>query len=246
MIETTYLYPHSPYIALLGDFHNGEVEPVVTSLRQHQPELICIAGDLVYARAPHHGLILEEQQNAMLMVQQCMEIAPTFMSLGNHEYMLCDSDYELLKNTGVEILDNRWTSWNGISIGGLTSQYVVRRKLNVPMDQYPKKGVHYRKKINEPDLSWISPVPEGFSILLSHHPEYYPKLSRIDLILSAHAHGGQIRFFNHGLFAPGQGWWPKYTKGQYGNMIVTAGLTNTADVPRINNPTEIVYIRSEE
>lgn len=50
----------------------------------------------------------------------------------------------------------------------------------------------------------------------------------IDLVLSGHAHGGQIRLFGQGLFAPGQGILPKYTSGVHENMIISKGLANTA------------------
>ena len=64
-----------------------------------------------------------------------------------------------------------------------------------------------------------------------------------ELVLSGHAHGGQWQFFGHGVWAPGQGWWPRYTKGVYvGRLVVSAGLSNTTWVPRICNPTEVVYI----
>ena len=54
-----------------------------------------------------------------------------------------------------------------------------------------------------------------FSLLLSHRPELLGLYSKfpIDLILSGHAHGGQFRIpllCPSGLFAPNQGWLPKY------------------------------------
>ena len=65
-----------------------------------------------------------------------------------------------------------------------------------------------------------------------------------DLVLSGHAHGGQIRLFGHGLFAPGQGIFPKYTKGLYdGRLIVSTGLKPKEGlIPRINNKRQIVVI----
>ncbi|MBR3243457.1 MAG: hypothetical protein IKF90_12295 [Parasporobacterium sp.] len=48
MIETTYFVPGVPYLALLGDFHNGDADSVLASLHKHKPDLICIAGDVVY------------------------------------------------------------------------------------------------------------------------------------------------------------------------------------------------------
>ena len=243
MIETTYYVPRTPYLALLGDFHNGDADSVLASLHKHKPELICIVGDIVYAKVPDSGLVLENQRHVRTLLNGCANITPTFLSLGNHEAVLCNKDWDILKSTGVEILDNEWKQWNGICIGGLTSHYVLRRRKYVPMDQYPKKGKSYPKMIIKPDLRWMRPVPDCYTILLSHHPEYYPLVPDVKMVLSAHAHGGQIRLFHKGLYAPGQGWFPKYTKGKYGRMIITAGLTNTANIRRINNPTEIVYVR---
>jgi predicted MPP superfamily phosphohydrolase len=46
-----------------------------------------------------------------------------------------------------------------------------------------------------------------------------------------------------GLYAPGQGIFPKYTSGIHANMIISRGLSNTAGfIPRLFNPREIVYI----
>ncbi|MBQ3816071.1 MAG: metallophosphoesterase, partial [Clostridia bacterium] len=58
----------------------------------------------------------------------------------------------------------------------------------------------------------------GFHILLCHHPEYWEPLvhgRRIELTVSGHAHGGQWRIFGRGVYAPGQGLFPRYTSGLY-------------------------------
>ena len=169
------------------------------------------------------------------------------------------------------MLDNSWVvtvaDGKDIVLGGLTSAYVTdyrcsveghRRSVdaqNAPQTdfvRYPKKesieGLKGLRTASEcvPDTSWLerfTAVP-GLHVLMSHHPEYLPLVPKtVDLMLSGHAHGGQWRIFNHGMFAPGQGWWPKWTKGVYeGRLVVSAGLANTAHVPRIFNPTEVVFI----
>lgn len=235
--------------ALLTDFHNGDPEPVLRSLDKHRPDFICIAGDLVRGRRPEGEQLLDEQKNILPFLRGCLGIAPTFMSLGNHEIILCDEDIGLIKETGVTLLDNEWVQWNGLAIGGLTSHQVLDhrafRKAHPSRERYPRYE-HDRQwvKRKEPDTEWLNNTASGYRILLSHHPEYYPMVpKKIDLICSGHAHGGQVRFFNRGLYAPGQGWFPKYTSGIYdGRLIVSRGLTNTAHVPRINNPTEVVYV----
>ena len=82
--------------------------------------------------------------------------------------------------------------------------------------------------------------------MLCHRPEYYPVLLEqldIDLILAGHTHGGQIRFFDRGLFSSGQGLFPKYHKGVADNkMVISAGCSNPIAIPRINNPRELVIV----
>ena len=86
----------------------------------------------------------------------------------------------------------------------------------------------------------------GAKILLCHHPEYYKtylKDKKIDLIVAGHAHGGQWRLGRLAAFAPGQGIFPKYTKGVYDKrLVVSTGLKKSGRIPRIFNKPEIVYI----
>ena len=71
----------------------------------------------------------------------------------------------------------------------------------------------------------------------------------IDLTLCGHAHGGQIQIFGRGLYAPGQGLFPKLTHGLHdgGKMLISRGMTNGAKprVPRINNPCELIILNLE-
>jgi predicted MPP superfamily phosphohydrolase len=175
--------------------------------------------------------------------------------------MVDQDDLDLLSSTGVTVLDNEWTSISidgrKVVLAGLTSGYVrdyrASRSTQPAEPRYPRREDLYgiggatRAAAHKPETDWIPSFTSqpGYKIILSHHPEYWPLLKdeNIDLILSGHAHGGQWRFFNRGVFAPGQGWWPRYTKGVYeGRLVVSAGLSNTTWVPRLFNPTEVVYI----
>jgi predicted MPP superfamily phosphohydrolase len=199
---------------------------------------------------------LETQKNVLLFLSACTSIAPTFLSLGNHEWMLDQEDLRLLSSTGIIVLDNSWIEQDGLVIAGLTSGYVIDyrafRSAQPTEPRYPRREDLYgiggaaRAAAHKPDTDWLSDfaAQPGFHVLLSHHPEYWPLIpSSIELVLSGHAHGGQWRFFNRGVFAPSQGWWPKWTKGVYeGRLVISAGLSNTTWVPRIGNPTEVVYL----
>ena len=204
-------------VALLCDFHNGNPYRCITALEKEKPDLIFIAGDVV------DRLSLSSSQNALRLLKGCVSISPTFFSFGNHEIYLLKEDVNLIKSLGITVLDNSFVIRGKTVIGGFSSIYYNRNEFDVKSFQ----------------------SQNGYKILLCHHPEYYPKYlkkSSINLILSGHAHGGQIRLFNKGLYAPGQGIFPKYTKGIYDEkLIVSAGLSAKPPL-RLFNPTELVII----
>ena len=100
----------------------------------------------------------------------------------------------------------------------------------------------------KPDLDWLKEFCkiDGYKLLLCHQPEFYNKYIRsfnVDLTLSGHAHGGQWRIKKQGIFAPGQGLFPKYTSGIHENrLIISRGIGNAYLIPRINNKPEILKI----
>lgn len=249
-------------LALLSDLHNADPAPVIASLHSHRPDLIAITGDVLYGGRPEDDTSpVASQANVLPFLRSCASIAPTFMSLGNHEWMVDALDLRLLSSTVVIVLDNEWRSITvgneKIIIAGLTSGYVTDyrafRATQPAEPRYPQQetisgiGGAVAASRHKPETDWIPSFTSqpGYKIILSHHPEYWPLLKdeNIDLILSGHAHGGQWRFFGHGVWSPGQGWWPRYTKGVYeGRLVVSTGLSNTTWVPRLFNPTEVVYI----
>ena len=257
--ETTYRISGAPSLALLSDLHNTEPAPILSSLRSHTPSLICITGDVLYGSRPEGDVSpLETQEHVLPFLGECSSLAPTFLSLGNHEWMVDSTDLATISSTGVVVLDNEWreTAVDGktVVIAGLTSAYVTDyrafREEVGGMERYPRKesiSGAFNSSLHKPETGWIDDFcsVDGFRVVMSHHPEYWPLLKdkNIDLVLSGHAHGGQWRIFGHGVWSPGQGWWPKWTKGVYENrLIVSAGLSNTTWVPRFGNPIEVVYI----
>ena len=264
MKETVYHIsaPAHYSIALLADTHNTDPAPILASLQVHRPDIVAIAGDILIGYRPESdNLIVESQENVLPLVSGCAAIAPTFISFGNHEWMISSEDVEVLERTGAVVLDNRFTThtMNGKSmvIGGLTSAIVTNFQQFREKEggRYPYRPRRSHPTYMDVEDVWLSDFEkqDGYKVLLCHHPEYWslraPELHEhlIDLVLSGHAHGGQMRLFGHGLYAPGQGWLPEFTSGMYkgenGSLVISRGLANTASpVPRIFNEPEIVYV----
>ena len=88
-----------------------------------------------------------------------------------------------------------------------------------------------------------------YSVLLSHRPELFETYVAcgVDLVLSGHAHGGQIRLpIVGGIIAPDQGLFPKYDAGLFTdgntNMIVSRGLGNSIIPIHFNNCPEVILV----
>lgn len=229
-------------VAVVSDLHGGNPESVIEALKDEKPDYILCPGDIFERLDGRDTLVY---QNGIEILREAAKIAPTFYCTGNHEdggvhsyrirtgKRVIEREYhgsaiKDIKESGAVFLQNSFILRYGIAFGGLMS------------------GV-----INEgsvPDVSFLDEFCscDAPKILLCHHPEYYEKYLRgrdIDLIVSGHAHGGQWRIFGRGVYAPGQGLLPKYTRGIFdGRMVVSTGL-KVGVIPRFFNPPEVVFVR---
>jgi len=252
MIKEIFYHLQSPIsIALVTDTHKRPADDVIQSIRSNKPDIICIAGDFVYARLPEQGLKMEESPHALSLLRECSAIAPTFVSIGNHEWMFNENDITIVQSTGIHLLHNNFISHKvrgkGILIGGLTSaSYMAYHTYcaEIPKDSVDLDTLYPLLKPRsaviqdyEPTVGWIDEFckESGYKILLCHHPEYYPKYlqkKNIDLILSGHAHGGQIRIKGQELYAPGQGFLPQLTSSVVDHrLVISRGLANNTIIP---------------
>lgn len=87
-------------------------------------------------------------------------------------------------------------------------------------------------------------------ILLSHRPERYPRYKQGDwsIVLAGHTLGGIVRLPGiDGLYAPDQGWFPRYEGGSYKEnrkpMLVSRGMAKAgAGFPRLWNQSEFYLL----
>lgn len=206
-------------LAFVPDMHNGPYEDVLPLLKT--VDAILIGGDLVKRYD-------DTYDNALRFLQAAPKCAPTFYALGNHERKLPSREKYMhqARQCDVTMLDNSFVQWRGLILGGMSSAC---------------RG--------EQDHTVVQAMAEqpGFRLLLCHHPEYYERHVKpydIDLTLAGHAHGGQVRLFGQGLYAPGQGLLPRLTAGWYdeGRLLVSRGMTNANKAPRWFNPCELILL----
>lgn len=228
-------------IVHISDLHNKvfgkEQDKLIDKVEDLEPDIIVITGDLIDRR--RYNL-----EKSMYFINSAVEIAPIYYVSGNHEAWSgrFPEIEERLIEAGVKIIDDSETEIrrgnNSIKLLGLsdpdflTSDYI--------------DGTDTSKL--EENLIRLSDGEE-FKILLSHRPELFELYSdnNIDMIFSGHAHGGQIRIpFIGGLIAPDQGFFPKYTAGNYtsniSTMYVSRGLGNSLFPVRVFNRPEIISV----
>ena len=231
-------------IAHVSDLHNAEMgdgnEKLLAMLREAEPDMIAITGDMIDSRNT-------DVEVALAFAEKAMQIAPCYYVTGNHEARV--SEYEELKTgletAGVIVLDDERMelvlSGESITLLGVddpsfSTDYLFGDAASVVSSK----------------LAELTVEEDGFSVLLSHLPELFDTYvdSGMNLVLSGHAHGGQFRLpFVGGLVAPNQGLFPEYDSGLYTkgntNMIVSRGIGNSILPFRFNNRPEVILIELE-
>ena len=216
---------------MVSDLHGEEHGELLKKINALSPDVILCPGDILHKA--------DANDNGLEFLRETARTYPVFMSLGNHEVKHGGDLKAEITETGVTLLNGSFAEFEGVLIGGLGTGYE-------PSVKQSRWRMPPRPDVDALDKFFNS---EGPKILLSHHPEYFDKYLKdknSDLVLSGHAHGGQWRIFGRGIFAPGQGLFPKYTSGlYYGRLLVGRGLSNKTHVPRIFNKKELIVIDLE-
>ena len=229
-------------VVCVADLHEKEFGPnnkrLFAEIRAANPDVIAISGDLLVD--PPLNVEFARQ-----FIADAAKIAPVYYVSGNHEAIApTQTEYlpfvKALEEAGAFALDGEKVELKrdaaSIVIAGvadpllelkadrrLTSEQVVAEKLRRAL----------------PD--------ERFCLLISHRPELAELYAKhgVDLALTGHAHGGQIRLpFVGGLVAPNQGILPRYDAGAYrigeSTTIVSRGLGPSIFPTRLFNRPHLV------
>lgn len=228
-------------IAQISDYHNAHSVVLNKRLRDavqaSEPDIIVLTGDLIDRRKT-------DMETALQLIRDLRDTAPMYFVCGNHDSLSTERDDLLrsLRDLDVQVIENETRtltrSGDNICLIGIDD---------------PTKTTDVWEQNEEVIRQELTPlVPEDgqFTMLLSHRPEMlniYADLG-VDLAITGHAHGGQIRLPNiGGLFAPGQGKIPPYTCGVYTQddtqMVVNRGIGNSKFPFRVQNRPELVVVK---
>lgn len=221
-------------IALITDLHNTKHKNLIELTRDVNPDLIALAGDIIDTKYPMKYVDIFLDEIASLEI-------PVFYVTGNHEVGALGTNKMKndIRRRGITVLEDEFINakTNGIELilAGID-------------DPYKSEITRWKKQIL-PNFTDIN-KHNCYKIMLAHRPDlwqiYYDM--GFDLALSGHAHGGQVRipFLLNGLFAPHQGFFPKYAGGLYDHKgmkhVVSRGLSKFINLPRIFNPPELVVV----
>lgn len=224
-------------VAHLSDLHFPKIkideQKLIDRLNSESVNLIAVTGDLIDGSADI------DTCGVYAFIDRLINVAPIFYVNGNHESNHKDAKliYAELMNRGITVLQNESVNVT-----------VANKKITLI-------GLTDNTDYGSESYKGNTEVQDNYKILLAHRPEkwltYSSNRNAIapDLVLSGHAHGGQIRFFNQGLYAPGQGFFPDYDSGLYVSdnektkMIVSRGLGNSIIPFRFNNKPHVPIIK---
>lgn len=235
-------------ILQLSDLHSAEFgdnnKELVDLVKKQSPDLIVMSGDMINRDEENLDIITD-------LISSLSDVAPIYYGYGNHEVDWIESfGFDLedkLTQAGAVVLNNSYrdvsVNDSELRIGGYMGYYRQPGMLTQDEEQ---------KKI-ELDFANDFENTDRLKILINHIPTQwvdwdYINIYPVDVVFSGHYHGGAIRIpiIDQGLYAPYVGWFPPYTKGMFtgsqATCVLSTGLGSEHNIPRLNNPPDIVIV----
>lgn len=236
-------------LVLLGDLHDcilGEKNAdLIMKVEEQKPDLILIAGDMLNEDS-------ENAERVLHLIEELAQEAPVYYALGNHELSYIDVGHsefcEEIETAGAIVLEKEYRDITiGKSVLRIGGMYEYAFGLDLE---------NTAQKASEDVIAFLEEFEDtsAYKVMIAHRPDSFvfgnaSEYWNVNLVISAHNHGGQVVLpFVGGLYGGDQGWFPKYIHGLYEvgkmQMFVTSGLGSEQQIlPRWNNPPEIAVIQ---
>jgi predicted MPP superfamily phosphohydrolase len=215
-------------VAHLSDFHAGpyldesSLGDVVKIVNELEPHVTVFTGDFI-TDGP------EDVDRILGSLEAMRSPRGRFAVFGNHDYRYRREDYMVRRfsELGIRTLRNRAAR---VDFQGRTFWFLGIEDI--------EEG-----KVPDLDAALGCVEGEGYRILLSHNPDVIRSLERgtVDIVLSGHTHGGQLRLPLLG--DRGSGYKGDYRAGTYFHqgtgLVVNRGIGCLVMPLRLNAPAEI-------
>lgn len=160
-------------IVHLSDLHykssvlEKELKEIVDMVNKSKPDLVVFTGDLLDKRISYSD---NDEKVLINNLKKIDSLLGVYIVKGNHDN---SKTYDnVIKNTGFNVLDNK-------------NEFIYCKEQN------PILLLGYA---DSNDIFEVENINDYYSILLSHEPDNFDKLSyKPDLFLAGHSHNGQIR-----------------------------------------------------
>lgn len=224
-------------LVLVTDLHSckyGEnQQELIRAVEEAEPDMVLLGGDIFDDQLP--------PRNTEVFLQAIAAKYPCYYVAGNHEYWAGKEAFAsmeaFMEGCGIRILK-----------GDVERVAVKGQVLYICGADDPDNFDHLPMEMQLESMK-RSTAEDGYTVLLSHRPEYFDLYTEygFDLALCGHAHGGQWRipFLINGVYTPDQGLFPEWAGGFYQKenttMVVSRGLAReSTGIPRIFNRPELV------
>ena len=234
---------------VVGDLHDNTFgdndDKLVATIKKQNPDFIIADGDILNDDSKNSDI-------AMSFIERLVDIAPVYYALGNHEFEYMENKksenlLDEIEDTGATLLEMDYEDIvvNGVDIriGGMYGYAFDPNGKTVKKDM--GEGIYdFLKEFEDTD---------SYKIMMCHRPDSFvfgeaSKAWDVDLVVSAHNHGGQVVVpFLGGLYGGDQGYFPEYVHGLYDKddmkLLITSGLgSNEQKLPRFNNVPEVMVV----
>lgn len=232
--------------AALSDLHfsvfGKDNQRLLETVRKTEPDVILLMGDFfdVHTGRSNKALVMKT-------LSSLCAIAPTYLTPGNHDLryqILTGEDWQRdAESVGVTVLNGDYCDvqiqGQNVRIGGIFDHSVYLEDFG---DAWHSSPVYaFLRDFEQTD---------DLTLLLMHRPNTFIYTNddwNIDAVFCGHDHGGIWRLpILGGVYAPEQGFFPEYDKGEYdfGNMkmFLSSGLEGYYLVPRLFNRPEIISL----